>query len=209
MTHVTVLNEFLDSKDAFDNLFELSFSDSGVCRSINVNKDKYVDFIKLMYTSDQYRSKNLSFDEVRKLSVLNEKTQKQKPARNWLPPRSVLVKCATLLQCNVDYMLTAGYHSAESPQFLNYGCLKKGSDGSIQYDFGPDVRTDDIRRDLSLINTENIIAANRSMTTPKKKKRATKRTIVTTPQKNSANRTGQRRKSLKTTFQNTSTPSKK
>ncbi len=62
------------------------------------------------------------------------------PPDRWVPPASALRKMASLIDLQVEYLLTAGDHSATLPNFLDRGCLRKTLNGQIEYDFGDDSR---------------------------------------------------------------------
>ena len=50
---------------------------------------------------------------------------------------SAIRRLADIVQLQIDYLLIAGFHEKELPDFLGKGCLVK-KDGHIEYDFGPD-----------------------------------------------------------------------
>ena len=47
-----------------------------------------------------------------------ESSYKMADLRRWLPPDSAVRKLAEIVQQQIEYLITAGYHEAEMPDFL-------------------------------------------------------------------------------------------
>ena len=117
----------------------------------------------------------------------------------WIPPRSVLLSFAGLIDCQIDYLFTLGDHAASLPDFIGKGCLHRDTDGNVCYQFGDDVKFD--RKEDLLVLDEKQLSQSLSSAAKRKSAQATKRSLNYTPQK------GQRRKGRKvTTNIKTSTP---
>ena len=152
-------------------------------------------FIKGLYIPKKFvgHKNNLTFEEVRHLTIKPLNASKVRSPKLWMPPQSAVRKVASLLDCHLAYLVTAGMASAPTPNFMQYGCLQKCSDGTIQYDLGEDVHTDCPEDQLTA--DPECIAKKLNFTLA----RPRKRTLPSTPQK------GRRRKSRP---QATSTPKK-
>ncbi|XP_052228711.1 uncharacterized protein LOC127842952 [Dreissena polymorpha] len=62
-----------------------------------------------------------------------------------MPPYSAVQSLIRLIDCQLEYMLTAWTHNAELPDFLGKGCLTKDAfTGNISYDFGKESYIDKI-----------------------------------------------------------------
>ena len=46
------------------------------------------------------------------------------PPDNWMPPKSVLNQMVSLINLQIEYLLSVGKHKAALPNFLARGCLK-------------------------------------------------------------------------------------
>lgn len=111
---------------------------------MKINQQCFIEFYKKLYCPKRYDSSNYSFEEVRAMTIAKTADEKQqsgfktKDPRLWLPPESALLRLCDLLQLQVQYLETAGDHSACLPDFLSCSCLQKNSCGEIEYNFGPD-----------------------------------------------------------------------
>ena len=142
--------------------------------------------MKDLYCPAKINPESVSFETVRALSI-GKKTAESpsgyvtKDPKRWLPPESAVLRLAELIQLQIDYLLTVGFHEKELPDFLSKNCLKR-IDGRIEYDLGPDAHFEFLD----------------SLPTVRKIDSAMKRSPDDTPQK------GERRKQPKT-----STPMKR
>ncbi|VDH95105.1 Hypothetical predicted protein [Mytilus galloprovincialis] len=53
-----------------------------------------------------------------------------------MPPKTALQQLGKLVQCQLDYFETIGYHDASLPNFISRGCLSKLDDEYIQIELG-------------------------------------------------------------------------
>ena len=113
---------------------------------MRISQPCFIDFYKTLYCPKKYNPSDYTFDDVRAMTIAKttDETQqsgfKTKDPRQWLPPESALHRLCDLLQLQVQYLETAGYHSACLPTFLSTLCLQKNSCGEIEYNFGPDAQ---------------------------------------------------------------------
>lgn len=89
-----------------------------------------------------------------------------KDPKRWLPPESAIRRLAELIQLQIDYLLIAGYHDKELPDFLKKRCLRK-TDDHTEYDFGPDAH---------FVSIDSLPVINKT-------RRSSKRTQEDTPQR--------------------------
>ena len=145
-SHDAVLKAFLASADLQQSLFKLEFNADGTCKSGMVDVDRYVELVKGMYLPKSLASmtQSLTYDEVRQLTVKPSPSSKVKDPRMWLPPKTAVCNVGSLLNAQLQYLLTAGVASAPMPQFLDFRCFQFDSDGNVEYYFGPDVQVSDI-----------------------------------------------------------------
>lgn len=110
--------------------------------TITINKECFVRCIKDLYCPKKFDPDTLSFDQVRALTIGKKSSvsitgQTTKDPKRWLPPESAIRRLADIVQLQIDYLLIAGFHEKDLPDFLSKGCLVK-KDGHVEYDFGPD-----------------------------------------------------------------------
>lgn len=178
VSHSKVMSQYLTG--AFTSL--LQFIDD----KLVLDYDVFVKFVQDLFCPKRLKCKDISFAEVRAITIQKQQESlfpggkvTSNPQR-WLPPESAVRRLAELVDLQIMYLDTAGHHAAELPNFLGKQCLKKSTTGEIEYDFGPEART----------NVEEI--------SPLKSNQ--KRAQEKTPQK------GKRKKKLKTVTNRTSTP---
>ena len=109
---------------------------------IQICNEKFLELMKTLYCPTSLQSRNLTFDEVRQISVKRPDNNKKdidaiKYPQTWLPPTSALLKIACLINSQTQYLLTVCQHDASLPNFLENSGLQK-INGIIQYDLGPD-----------------------------------------------------------------------
>ena len=135
VSHSTLLKHVLKPK--YRNSLLMFENDT-----IIINKDCFVCCMKDLYCPKKFDPDTLSFDQVRALTIGKKSSvsitgQTTKDPKRWLPPESAIRRLADIVQLQIDYLLIAGFHEKELPDFLSKGCLVK-KDGHIEYDFGPD-----------------------------------------------------------------------
>lgn len=189
MSHQKNLNICFDGY--LNELFTFKFNSLNELMGANVNKDSYIDFVKALFCPKPIDSTKLKFEEIRQLSIKDPKHSEFKNPVKWIPPKSVLLQFASLIDCQIDYLFTLRDHAASLPDFIGKGCLQRDTDGNVYYQFG-----DDRKEDL-LILGEKQLSQTLSSAKQRKTAEATKRSLHYTPQK------GLRRKGRKVT---TNTP---
>ena len=113
---------------------------------MTINRSSFIDFYKTLYCSKMYNPSEYTFDDVRALTIAKTKDETQQSGfktndpRKWLPPETARSYLCDLVQLQVQYLETAGNHSACLPAFLSRPCLQKNSCGEIEYNFGLDAR---------------------------------------------------------------------
>ena len=152
--------------------------------SIVLDENQFVNAIKELYCTGKlkHNATGIAYETVR-ATTIGKKTANcptgyvTRNPKLWLPPESVIRRLAELIQLQIDYLLTVGSHASPQPKFLSKNCLKK-TDGTVEYDFGPDAY---------------FVSIDSLPTLPfKKTSNAQKRSMYVTPQK------GARRKQPKT-----------
>ena len=197
ISHQKVLSTFFDG--FLNELFTFKFNNLNNLIGAEVNKDSYINFVKTLYCPKTLDSSKLKFEEIRQLSIKDPKHSEFKNPVKWIPPRSVLLSFAGLIDCQIDYLFTLGDHAASLPDFIGKGCLHRDTDGNVCYQFGDDVKFD--RKEDLLVLDEKQLSQTLSSAAKRKSAQATKRSLNYTPQK------GLRRKGRKvTTNIKTSTP---
>ena len=80
---------------------------------------------------------------------------KSRRARREIPVRWLVIYThviAKLVNCQIEYLFTAGRHEAEVPNFLSKGCLVKSDSGEVEYSFGKNTHAEYIRAHLRITN---------------------------------------------------------
>ena len=134
------------SPNILENIFNVdqtsSLTSDMPIHIIQICNEKFLELMKTLYCPSSLQSRNLTFDEVRQISVKRPDDNKKdidaiKHPQTWLPPKSALLKIACLINSQIQYLLTLCQHDASLPIFLENGGLQK-INGIIQYDLGPD-----------------------------------------------------------------------
>ena len=152
--------------------------------SIVLDENQFVNAIEKLYCTGKlkHNATGIAYETVC-ITTIGKKTANcptcyvTRNPKLWLPPESVIRRLAELIQLQIDYLVTEGSHASPQPKFLSKNCLMK-TDGTVEYDFGPDayfVSMDSLRT-----------------LPPKKTSNAQKRSMYVIPQK------GARRKQPKT-----------
>lgn len=137
--------------------------------------DIYVSLIKTLYCPKRHDPSSITFDDLRGMTIGNPTLT---DPRKWLPPRSALKKMAGLIQLQIDYLDTVGYHKAQLPDFISKGCLIKNESG-VEFDFGPDAHFDSPD---DLPAAPILVKKRQNKNTPQKGNRR-KRQLTSTPRK--------------------------
>lgn len=141
ISHKTIVQKLLNR-----TIYRKSMFNSISSSSIVLNEDCFVSFVKDLYCPAKLNSESVSFETVHALSIGKKAAESPsgyvtKDPKRWLPPESAVLRLAELIQLQVDYLLTVGFHEKELPDFLSKNCLKR-IDGRIEYDLGPDAHFD-------------------------------------------------------------------
>ncbi|XP_071085902.1 uncharacterized protein [Haliotis cracherodii] len=180
ISHTQILKTYLSSSHFRQNLFQIS---KGTQPSID--KDIYEDFVKHLYCPKNVSPNSVTVEEVRAVSMkLKKKSDDSfisqlelRNAETWMPPTSALHRLADLIQLQVEYLETAGYHDADLPDFMASSCLKITKTGEVEYDFGPEVHMN-----VQDIQTKIKDGKRKQEDTPQKGQRR-KRQLTSTPRK--------------------------
>ena len=139
-------------------------------------------FYKTVFCPKKHRGMSLSYDQVRALTIGKSRCQSEKGGyvtndpRRWLPPETAITKLAHLFQLQIDYIGTAGNHSAIMPDFLKSDCLIKHISGEVEYYFGQDAHFNSLEELPAIDN----LPKRRINSTPQKGARKT-RQMTSTP----------------------------
>ena len=134
-SHATILRLLFESP----NLFRVDRCTDNVI--INFDKEVYIDFVKHLFCPKTRNATQLSFEDVRVITIYGSKLKKSREYRNpqlWLPPEIVLKRVADIIILQIEYLLTVGRPNCDLPDFLNRGCLQNTDTGEIEYNFGPE-----------------------------------------------------------------------
>ena len=173
ISHSKVLSMLIDTPKFLNDLFIIKEP------HITVDPVVYQEFIKRLYCP-KHKELN-SFDDVRKSTIIRKQSRSSdmpglsnswNNPDKWLPPAPVLSKMASLVDLQIEYLLSVGVHSAKQPDFLARGCLAKTMTGEIEYDFG-------VSRKMSKTELNELQKQLSGTDTPTKKK---KRLVIKTPQ---------------------------
>ncbi|CAC5425792.1 unnamed protein product [Mytilus coruscus] len=191
ITHSKTLDVFLQEKFR-KSLINVEII--GSAPTVKFNNAIYVDFVKTLYCSKKEKTEQLSFEEVRKITMKYTSSKREGKLKNpqlWMPPASALLKLATNVQCLIDYYLTAGYHNKDLPDFISRGCLKKTQAGEIEFDLGEESKILNIEtiwktsENTFTVPTDPIALGKRKSTeTPQKGRRRKQKPVASTPKKN-------------------------
>lgn len=138
ISHETVLKYVIDNANFRNNLYKAV---EGKCV---LNKELFIELIKNLYTPKRLQNSNVSFDDIRAITIGKKEDASQKAGfktanpKKWLPPQSSIERLAELMQLQISYMETVGSHSSVLPNFVESGVLKRNSCGEVEYDFGPE-----------------------------------------------------------------------
>ena len=192
-SHDKVMSLVISNPTYLGGLLDIEVDEA--CSSIkncSLNTDIYLNIIQTLYTPTLYQKFNLTFDEVRQISVLNPLRKKgdnlmkdeYKHPQTWMPSRSALEKLAGLTNSQVQYFMSICNHEADLPNFLENGGLKVTSDGLTAYDLGSEcsVKTP---QDLIIIPEEELKEKIQKAQKDGKKNKAkrVKRSLAMTPQR--------------------------
>ncbi len=183
ISHEKMLLQFVRNSHFMEHL--MVFQNGN--QSEYVNKNMFRDFMKALYCPSKLMPSKLSTDHVRQLSVKRPGQKTLSKPQKWMPPNSALDSIASLIDLQIEYLYTAGCHSAKLPNFILKGCLKEDGDGNIGYDLGDKVHIANPENllEISEIQMKEIVRKARPPSNPKGKSYtgSRKRGPEDTPQK--------------------------
>ncbi|XP_045182551.2 uncharacterized protein LOC123541205 [Mercenaria mercenaria] len=138
ISHKTILSKMLNNQHYRQFLIRI------IDFKPMLDQECYTEFVKDLFCPRKYAAKDLSYDEVRCVTINKQDDQKTADPRKWLPPKSAIENLCELTQLCIAYMDTAGNHESQMPNFLETSCLKKNENGDVLYDFGPEAHFDNI-----------------------------------------------------------------
>ena len=190
ITHLKVLQQFLASPVYKEQLFQKAGSDL-----IAIDRKMFTEFMKDLYCPPALHSEELTFEEVRQLTIKPPTLKNQTSSdaitfsfsdgqanlrhpRQWLPPKSCMENLCTLYDAMLEYFSGLGRHDAALPDF-SVTCLdSKKRDGS--YNLGKEAHVTRLK-DLLTINESELQLQ-------KKYAQARKRALQSTPKKQSTSK---------------------
>lgn len=194
LSHSTILQTIMKNQNLRENLVKVQHNNNKI--EVEFDSNLYVELMKILYCPKAYNYSELSFEEVRQLTIkvptIKDTNQNRNP-KLWLPASSVLRKLSLNVICYIKYLLTAGTADTRLPNFLSDGCLTKSVSGEIEFELGEEAHVEDISS--MILVPPNVLLEKNKQT---RKKTTSKRKQNETPQKG-------RRKKLQN---RTSTPKK-
>ena len=140
ISHLQWMKAIIENKTCCDNLFLIARQEhTHAIESISVNEDVYISILKDLYCPKRLRGRNLTYEEVRQMSIKLPGKEVKIP-QQWLPPLSAIRKVLCLIKSQIDYLLTVCKPEADLPDFIGNGGLRGTKEGDIIYDLGEDVR---------------------------------------------------------------------
>lgn len=192
LSHEKWLLEIIHTPGALNNIVQL-VHDKKTGKPVvgTVNEDIFLQVVKQLYCPSNVNADAVEIESVRQMSI----KQPYKPIRHpaaWMPPKSALLKVVQLINCHIAYMMTVSEHGATLPDFSKYECLEKDDKGAVQYNFGTDVKVENVQSllplsedDLKAIMVEASKTRQKrprsTTTTPVKPRRRKRRPLMSTP----------------------------
>ena len=122
ISHSKLLSTIAEDHHLMRNLFKFEMQENK--RLMKIIEEQYLEVIKRLYCPSDLNHNDLTFDQIRQLSIKLPNKNFRSP-QQWMPPMSALKRLAALIQCQIDYFLTSWNHSSMLPDFVSYGCLCK------------------------------------------------------------------------------------
>ncbi|XP_052082348.1 uncharacterized protein LOC127720000 [Mytilus californianus] len=174
-SHEKWITAILD-ENSINRLVTFDVSNDNVITGI-LDEETFLDTVKRMYCPASVNANSATLEQVRQLSI-KYPDKPFRPLVSWMPPKSALLQFIKLINCQIQYLLTAWKHDAVLPNFIGSGCLMKDSEGNIQYNFGSDIRIG-AREDALTLPEDDI----RILYSKKGKKKKRQRSANNTPTK--------------------------
>ncbi len=138
ISHEKMILAFIESPFLLDSLVIFDFDHSNQIKTGHINKELFQQFISTLYCPSNIIATDLTFSQIRQITIKYPGKLTLRKPHQWMPPSSALHQIALLVDYQIQYLLTAGDHAAYVPNFLEKGCLRKDSDGTVCYYLGPD-----------------------------------------------------------------------
>ena len=180
MTHETLVSTVLNNRRMLENFLKFTYTSSDKAVACTVSEDVYLMLLKTLYCPSNLNCDIFTMKEVRQLSIKLPNRSEFRHPQSWMPPESALKNLCRLTQCQADYLMTAGDHSAELPNFVERGCLIKSNDGHVAYNLGNDTYTRE-KKLLLEIPEDELSAKMKEAKVSKSKTK--KRGLLVTPSK--------------------------
>ena len=120
-THDRILSLLMGNEIYRQHLFELNVAN----RSGSVSVPMLCNLLKHLYCPAAFEASKLTYDEIRQYRIMvPQKTHaKARPTsfwnpQSWLPLVEAIEKLSRLVECQLEYLFTAGFHEADTPDFL-------------------------------------------------------------------------------------------
>ena len=186
ISHDKILKAYLADRTLLDNL--IAFDRNGQLVSGRLNRELYQELVKKLFTPARMNPSLLSVQQVHQISVLPPGDSKPRNPQKWMPPPTVLLHLANLIQCQIDYLSQVGCHDSLRINFMNKQCLKRNETGEVEFDFGVDSHIERWE-DLLKIPTEELKVAAMQAKVKVSRKRNLKKTPKKGRRKKVVNRT--------------------
>ena len=190
ISHEDIIQKILSTDKLMENLLQFDFDGD---HPVQVNQELYLNLIKALYCPKYLQPEAFTYAEVRQISVQvpckkKEPTSFRDP-KLWMPPSTAVQQICKLVQFQIDYLLTAGVHSANYPDVTSCFTI---SNQKATYNFGPDVH---VTSPTDILEVPQIILANKmaqnhvqtqkciALHTPQKGQRRKRRPLMSTPKK--------------------------
>jgi len=106
ITHMKLMQTVVVDRH-LTNIMQIVDDESGTRRGI-VDTKTFQTIVKTVYCPSRYDPVLLTIEEVRQLTIKDPKKADFNHDRLWMPPQSALQCVLQLIQCQVDYLFTAG-----------------------------------------------------------------------------------------------------
>ncbi|CAC5421497.1 unnamed protein product [Mytilus coruscus] len=145
ISHSTVLQAIMKNQNLRENLVKVQQNNNKI--EVKFDSNLYVELMKILYCPKASNYSELSFEEVRQLTIkvptIKDINQNRNP-KLWLPASSMLKRLSLNVICYIKYLLTAGSADTRLPNFLSDGCLKKSVSGEMEFDLGEEAHVEDV-----------------------------------------------------------------
>ena len=179
-SHSKVLLTILEHKNLWQNLLDLSTTES-----IKLSQETFILLVKHLYSSRSTNPSTIPYNTLQQSTICAKSAKSTNTIGimvnnpgTWLPPKSSLLKLASLIDWQIQYLETAGRHDAKVPCSSQCSCIVVKPSGVVTYDFGPDAHITDISDFVSRETPKK----------PKTKRKKRPLSRVATPQKASRKR---------------------